>query len=272
MRGDGYEIADISVSACDIVHYTAYAVTMGKGNIVAVYTELFYIAVEICLHKFRCGIVHLFAVAVYQLYAVVIVWIVRGCYHYAAVKFICAGNIGNARRRCHMQHIRVSTRGCNSRGYGVFECVAGAARILAYEYARAVIRHMKARERGRVIPAEKAPYFICLVGGERNIGFAAETVGAEIFVFCACFIYGGFFTCHIAEERNIIAQERICRHAEKLAEREYIVYLRERLIYLPFRYRLSGDRKLLCELLLRNMSGGTQICYFFAYCHHFPSL
>ena len=90
------KVADVAVAACGIVHRAAYLRSGGMRRLRGY-------AVQIRLYLVQDGFLHLLALAVEQLYAVVMVWVMARAYHDAAVEVVHAGDVGDARRRRHVQ-------------------------------------------------------------------------------------------------------------------------------------------------------------------------
>ena len=174
----------------------------------------------------------------------------RGGDHDAAVEFIRPRYVGNAGRGGHVQHIRIGTRCRQARRDGILQHIARPARVLADQDAGTVVGHMEAGKRRGVVPAEKTPYPIGVVGGQSHVGFPPEAVRAEVFVLGARFVDGGFLPRDIAEQRNVIPQKSVRRDTEQAAQCQDVFDLRKRLIDLPLGNRLAGNGKLLCQLFL----------------------
>ena len=165
MRGQADKIADIAVAAGGIVLRTADIRPRGKRDLL--------ITVEIRLDLIDDALLHLLTGAVEQLDAVVLVGVVAGADHDAAVKIVRTDDVGHARRRRHVHEIGVCARGRQAGGQGIFEHIAGSAGIFA-DHDRALVLPA-------VIPAEKPADPVGVFHGQVNVGLAAEAVGTEIF-------------------------------------------------------------------------------------------
>ena len=165
VRGQADKIADIAVAAGGIVLRTADIRPRGKRDLL--------ITVEIRLDLIDDALLHLFTGAVEQLDAVVLVGVVAGADHDAAVKIVRANDIRHARRRRDMHKIGVRARGRQAGGQGIFKHIAGSAGIFA-DHDRALVLPA-------VIPAEKPADPVGVFHGQVNVGLTAEAVGTEIF-------------------------------------------------------------------------------------------
>ena len=130
-------------------------------------------AVQIRLYLVQDGFLHLLALAVEQLYAVVMVWVMARAYHDAAVEVVHAGDVGDARRRRHVQQIRVRARGREARGERALVHIARTAGIFPDDYLGLVLP--------AVVPADEAADLEGVLRREVNVGLAAETVGSKVF-------------------------------------------------------------------------------------------
>ena len=148
--GQANEIADVAVAPGGVIDSAADALAMGEG-------QLAHFAVEIFFDLVEDGFLHFLALTVQELYAVVVIRVVAGADHYAAVEIVHAGDIGDAGRRGDVQQIGVGARGRKTGGQRALVHIAGAAGVLSDDYFGAAFF--------AVIPAEKAAYFICVVGG-----------------------------------------------------------------------------------------------------------
>ena len=115
-RSKGDEVADIAIAPGGIVHRAAYLLAFGIGQIRAV--------VDIRLYRVEKLLIHLLAVGVDELYAIVIIRVVAGGDHYAAVKIVGARDVGNAGRAGDVQQVRVRTGGRQARAERRFKHIA----------------------------------------------------------------------------------------------------------------------------------------------------
>ena len=98
---------DVAVAALHVINRAANAVTRCQR-----YVKL---AVNIGLYLLKDVLVHLVAVFVDQLDAVIGEWVVGCSNHDAAVKGTVYNLVANTRRRNNVQHVRVSARSNQSR-------------------------------------------------------------------------------------------------------------------------------------------------------------
>ena len=159
------EVADVAVSAGGVVDGAAYFVTLSVGQRL--------IGVEICLNTVKQALLHFFAVAVYELYAVVVVGVVACGDHDAAVEVIRPCDVGHARRAGDVQEIGVRAGGGKTRAERRLKHIAGAAGVLADNYLCLMLP--------AVVPAEVTADFESMVNRQIDIGLSAKAVGSEIF-------------------------------------------------------------------------------------------
>ena len=158
----------------------------GPRKLRALEAQAVDLAVEVGLDECDEVVAGLLAVAVHELDAVVVVRVVRGAHHDAAVKILGAGDIGNAGRRGDVHGICVATAGSDTAGQGILKHVAGTTRVLAENdacAARLVVTRMQLTGQAlelAVVPAQETADFKGVLGRKAHARFAAETVGAEI--------------------------------------------------------------------------------------------
>ena len=87
------QIAHITVTACHIIHSTANMLTMSKGQFRPVLVKYMELAIDVVLHQQQSLFGHFFTVTVNQFDSVVVVGVVAGRDHNAAVEVIHTGNI-----------------------------------------------------------------------------------------------------------------------------------------------------------------------------------
>ena len=159
------KVAYVAVSPGGIVHGAAYGIQLSVGQLL--------IGVQISLDTVQQIFLHLLPVAVNELDAVVVVGVVAGGDHDAAVKVIGSGNIGHAGGAGDMEQVGVCPGGGEPGAQRRLEHVTGSAGGLAYDHLCLMIF--------AVIPAQIAPYLKGVVHSEINVGFSSEAVGSEIF-------------------------------------------------------------------------------------------
>ena len=174
------QVAHVAVAAADIVNRTADVVAAGEGQLRPILIEDVQLAVDVILDEKQRFFVHFLAVTVDELDAVVIVGVVAGRDHDAAVEVVDTGNVGHAGRRGDVQQVGVRAAGGQAGDEAVLEHVGAAAGVLADDDARrgglaiALAQHA-------VIPAKEAADLVGVVGSQGHTGFAAETVSTKVF-------------------------------------------------------------------------------------------
>ena len=179
--GKRNQISDVAVSAGHIVYRTADLFPLRHGNL-SVYT------VQIGLDLQDRLLIHLFSVPVHQLNAVIVIRVMAGGNHNAAVKIVGTGNVGDAGRRGHMHQIYVRTRCCQPCNKGVLKHIRRTPGVFADDYPAFSFHALS------VIPADKAADFYGMIVCKCAVGLAAEAVSSEIFshdnnpsfFFCSC--------------------------------------------------------------------------------------
>ena len=174
------QVPHIAVAACHIVHSAAHMVAAGKGQLRPVLIENVQLAVEVILDQQQRFLVHLLAVAVNELDTVVIVGVVAGRDHDAAVEIVHAGDVGNARGGGDMQQVGIGAAGGQARDKAILKHVGAAAGILADDDARGS-RLAVALAQHAVVPAQKTADLVGVIGGQRDAGLPTEAVSAKIF-------------------------------------------------------------------------------------------
>ena len=217
MRCERDKISDVTVSSRHVIHYAADLIPLCERKVASFNAQFFKISVEIRFDKRNGAVVHFFAVAVKHFNSVIIEWVVRSGYHYSAVKAVLARNVRNARRCRYMEHIRVGA----GRGYPgcerILKHVTRSSRIFSDEYARFVRKRMKAGKRRGKVPSEESSDTVCLIGSERYVRLAPESVCSEIFVSFVRLIYRGSFSGNIAENIYIFSQKAVAGYGKNLA-------------------------------------------------------
>ena len=136
-------------------------------------------AVNVGLHQGDDGLVHFLAGAVDELDAVVVVGIVAGGDHNAAVEAVGPGHIGHRGGGGHVQQIGIGTGGHQAAYQAVLKHIAGPAGILADDDPGRLIGAAPALQLA-VVPAQKTAHPKGVVSGEGAVGFPAEAVSSEI--------------------------------------------------------------------------------------------
>ena len=180
--GKGDEIADVAVAAGGIVDHLADIAAGGKGHVPGLAFEPFGLiyAVQIGFHVCDNVVRHLFAVLVDELDAIVVERIVAGGDHDAAVEISRSRNVGNAGRRCYVQHIYVCAGGCEARGQRVFEHIAGKPGILAEDDVRFIAFGMFHLRVFRVVPPQEKSDLEGMDRCKIYVGVSSESICSKI--------------------------------------------------------------------------------------------
>ena len=166
MGGQADEVADVAVATGGIVDGTTDVFTLSQR-------QLLHLPVQILFAQILDLVLHLFPMAIDELDPVVIVGIVAGGDHDAAVEIVDASHIGHTGRGGHVQHICVRAGGSDARDQSMLQHIAGPAGILADDDAGLVV--------AAVIPADEPTDLIGMLDGQYLVDLAAKTVCSEIF-------------------------------------------------------------------------------------------
>ena len=136
-------------------------------------------AVNVVLYQQQSFLRHFFTVAVNQLDAVVVVGIVTGRDHDAAIKIIHPGNVGNTGRSGDVEQVGICT-GCGQAcDQTVFEHIGAAAGVLAdYDTGRLIVAVALAQS--IVIPAQKTTNLIGMVSSQSDSCLPTEAISSKI--------------------------------------------------------------------------------------------
>ena len=162
---EGNQVAEIAVPAGGIVDGLADVGALGIGKLL--------IAVEIGLDTVQEALFHLVAVGIDELDSVVVIGVVAGGDHDAAVEIVDARDIGNAGRGGNMEHIGVRAGSRDAGDQGMLQHIAGSTGVLADDHAGLVIP--------TVIPADEPSDLIGMLYGQDLVDLAAKTIRSEIF-------------------------------------------------------------------------------------------
>ena len=166
MGGQTDKVADIAVSACRMIDDSS---DIASGSVRNLGSD----AVQILFNFIYNIALHLFSVAVQELYAVIIIRVMACTYHYAAVKSFRTRNVCDARRGGNMHKVDVRSAGGEPGSQRTLIHVGAAPCVLAYNNGTLMLTP--------IVAAEKAADFECVLNGELFIGFAAEAVGTKVF-------------------------------------------------------------------------------------------
>ena len=168
-RGHVGQIADIAVPAGIEVHRAADLVLGGEG-------QLFRLPVDVLFQGVLQIVVHLFALAVQQLDAVVVVRVMAGGNHHAAVEVLRPGDVAYAGGGRDVEQIGVRAGGRDADRQGALIHIGGAAGVLADHDPGLVVQVFLS-----VIPSEEPAGLESVLRRQHNARLAAETVRTEVF-------------------------------------------------------------------------------------------
>ena len=174
------EVAQVTVSAGYIVHRAADVIAMGEGECCPLLIKKGEVSVEICLHQGDGLLIHLLAHTVDELDAVIIIGVVAGGDHNAAVKAIHPCHIGNRGCCSHVEQVGISAGSHQSAHQRILKHVAGTTGVLADNNAGRFIYAAAALAFG-IIPTEKSTDGIGVIRGQPHIGLPTEAVGSKVF-------------------------------------------------------------------------------------------
>ena len=168
VHAQGNQVPDVPVPARDVVHGAADFILLGEGKLRPLLAKGHQLAVQIVLHQLDGLLVHLLALVVDKLNAVVIVGVVTGGNHDAAIKVVHPGNVGHGGRGGDVEHIGVRAGSHQARHQRIFKHVAGTAGVLADDDAGGALFGGPAFFRGAgpffcIVPAEETADFISVV-------------------------------------------------------------------------------------------------------------
>ena len=118
------QIADITVSSGNIIHGTADLLLLRKRDLRPFLSEYFQLTVQIRLHQRDRLLIHLLAVSVDQLDAVIIIRIVACGDHDTTVKLIHPRDIRHRRCRRNVKQVCIRTRSDQSADQRILKHIA----------------------------------------------------------------------------------------------------------------------------------------------------
>ena len=152
---------------------TLHVVDRG-ANVVARSQRHLALAIDIVLDELQHVLVHLKAVAVDELNAVIAKRVVARADHDAAIEAALYGLMRHARRGDHVQHVGVRATRDQATHQRRLEHIARATGVLAHDNARL------STAVGAIIPAHKTANLISVLYRQPNVGLAAKAVGAKV--------------------------------------------------------------------------------------------
>ena len=102
------KIADVSVSAGNVVNSSADLSAVSVGEFCPVLTESIQLAVQVSFDKVDNGVFHFLALLIDKLDTVVVVWVMACGDHDTAVESINSGNISNGGSCSNMEQVSIS--------------------------------------------------------------------------------------------------------------------------------------------------------------------
>ena len=180
VHAQGDQIADVAVSSRHMVHRPADHIPLGQGQLLPLSSEGLQLAVQVGLHQGDDAFVHLLAEAVDELDAVVVIGVVAGGDHDAAVKALGPDHIGHGGGGGDVEQVGVRAGGHQAAHQAVLKHIAGPAGILADDDPGRTVGPAAALQLG-IVPAQETPHLIGVVGGQIAVGLSPEAIGSKVF-------------------------------------------------------------------------------------------
>ena len=174
------QVSHIAITACHIVHRAADMLPVSKRQLRPVLIKHMEFAVNVVLYQQQSFLRHFFAVAVDQLDAVVVVGVMAGRDHDAAIKIIHPGNVGNTGRSGDVEQIGICTGSGQSCNQTILEHIGAAAGILTDDDTGRLIVAV-AFAQSVVIPAQKTTNLIGMVSSQSDSSLPTEAISSKIF-------------------------------------------------------------------------------------------
>ena len=165
MAGQGNQIADVAVAPGGIIDGAADAVPGGVRR-------FGQFSVDVLFHLVGHFVGHFFPAAIDQLDAVIVVRVVAGGNHDAAVKALRAGHVGHGGGGGHVQQVHVRAAGRQSRRQGVFKHIAGKTGVLS--------NHDSGLVAPAIIISDVTAHLEGVLHRQVYVRFSAEAVGPKI--------------------------------------------------------------------------------------------
>ena len=173
------QVSHIAVTACHIVHRAADVFPVSKRQLRPVLIKHMEFAVNVVLYQQQSFLRHFFAIAVDQLDAVVVVGVVAGRDHDAAVEIIHPGDVGHRRRSSDVEQISICTRCRQASDQTVFEHIRTTTGVLADDNACRFVIAVTLTQ-SIVIPTQKTTNLVGMVSGQSDSSFTTEAIGSKI--------------------------------------------------------------------------------------------
>ncbi len=164
--GHGDQVADVTVTAFHIVDRTS--------NLSGCQRDL-NAAVDVLLYLQDRLLIHLLSVSVQQLDAVVIVRIVGGADHDAAVKIVNSCDIGDRRCRRYMHDVGICAGSHQAGAEGILKHIGGPSCVLSDDDLCLLTLILT------IVPAQEAANLYSMLVSQTYVCFSAKTVSSEIF-------------------------------------------------------------------------------------------
>ena len=163
--GQGNQIADVAVSSGHIVCGAADVIPAGQGQ----FPDL---SVNVGLDLVLDGRLDFLAGTADDLDSVIIVGVMAGGNHNAAVKLIQTHHIGHAGGGGYMEQIGIGSGSGQSRGQRVLKHIAGPSGILADDDPGLVLLS--------IVPSQETSYFKRMLHCQTYVGLSPEAVSSKI--------------------------------------------------------------------------------------------
>ena len=173
------QITHIAVTACHIVHSASDVLAVSKGQLRPILIEHMELTIDVVLHQQQGLFGHLLTVAVDQLDAVIVVGVVAGRDHNAAIKVIYTSNVSHGRRSSNVQQVGICAGSSQTSDQTILEHIRATAGILANDDAGRLVVAV-ALAQCIVVPAEEATYLVGMVSGQINTSFTTEAISSKI--------------------------------------------------------------------------------------------
>ena len=137
------------------------------------------LAIDVVLHQQQSLFGHFFTVAVDQLDTIIVIRIVAGRDHDAAIEIVHAGNVSHRRRGGDVQQVGVCAGSGQASDKTIFKHIGAAAGVLAdndtgrLAVAVALAEHI-------IIPAKEAANLVGVVGSQINTSFTTEAISSKV--------------------------------------------------------------------------------------------
>ena len=169
VHGQRDQIGDVAMAAGIVV--------IGGANVIpGGHRDVRTLTVQKSLYLINGLLIHLLTLGVDELDAVVVIGVVAGGDHNAAVKAVHLGDIGHAGGGSDPHEIYIRSGGSDAGSKGEFQHIAGAAGVLADDDAGTLTVHGLPV----IIPAQEKTYLVGVICCQCDVGLAPETVCSEI--------------------------------------------------------------------------------------------